>query len=94
MTGVQTCALPICNAVNWWANAKPYRPEGHVPIQGAIIVFSNWPVGHVAYVEAVNPDGSFVISEMNYFGVPGGGWGRVDRRTLTLDTPDILGFIY
>lgn len=48
--------------------------------------------GHVAYVEAVNPDGSFKISEMNWYGA-GGGWGKVDYRTIT-SMRGILGFIY
>jgi surface antigen len=51
------------------------------------------PQGHVAYVEAINPNGSFLISEMNWWGVPGGGWGRVDFRTMT-SMRGILGFIY
>ena len=51
------------------------------------------PQGHVGYVEAVNPNGSFLISEMNWWGVPGGGWGRVDYRTVT-SMRGILGFIY
>jgi len=29
------------------------------------------PLGHAAYVEAVNPNGSFLVSEMNWWGVPG-----------------------
>jgi surface antigen len=47
-------------------------------------------VGHVAYVESVNADGSFTVSEMNY-----GGWGRVDYRTIKSTAGlDLLGFIY
>ena len=49
--------------------------------------------GHVAYVEHVNPDGSFVVSEMNFYGT-GGGWGRVDRRTIAANDWTITGFIY
>jgi len=48
------------------------------------------PVGHVAYVESVNPDGSFTVSEMNY-----GRWGVVDYRTIKSTAGlDLLGFIY
>jgi surface antigen len=44
----------------------------------------------VAYVESVNRDGSFTVSEMNY-----GRWGVVDFRTITsLVGLDLLGFIY
>jgi len=44
--------------------------------------------GHVGYVESVNGDGSFVVSEMNW-----GQWGVVDLRTIT-SRLGVLGFIY
>jgi surface antigen len=81
------------NAINWWRAARGKRAEGQVPIQGAIVVFNIGWVGHVAYVEHVNLDGTFVISEMNYH-ADGGGWGRIDYRTITASDPSILGFIY
>jgi peptidoglycan DL-endopeptidase CwlO len=57
-------------------------------------VFHTGWFGHVAYVEQVNADGSFVVSEMNYY-ANGGGWGRVDRRTITsADFGSIAGYIY
>ena len=81
------------NAVNWWWNARGKRPEGRVPVQGAIVVFNVGWVGHVAYVEHVNLDGTLVVSEMNYH-ADGGGWGRVDYRTISASDPAILGYIY
>jgi surface antigen len=85
------------NAAQWWWNARPFGyAEGAAPRAGAIMVMgvsSTSPDGHVAYVESVNGDGSFVVSEMNWWGVPGGGWGRVDYRTVT-SMRGILGFIY
>lgn len=33
--------------------------------------------GHVAFVESVNPDGSILVSDMNY-----GGWNTVTQRTI------------
>jgi LysM repeat protein len=82
------------NAWSWFDAANGIRPEGHTAVAGAIVVFHTGWFGHVAYVESVNPDGSFVISEMNYYG-NGGGWGRVDRRTITgVDFRTITGFIY
>ena len=48
---------------------------------------------HGGNVESVNANGSFVVSEMNWWGVPGGGWNRVDYRTVT-SMQDVLGFIY
>jgi surface antigen len=77
------------NAIDWWRNAQGIRPEGHVPVAGAIAVFDYWPFGHVAFVERVNPDRSFVISEMNY-----GGWAHVDQRTISPTDPSLIGFIY
>jgi LysM repeat protein len=81
------------NAITWWWNAAGIRPEGHVPVQGAIVVFRSGWDGHVAYVDHVNVDGSFVISEMNYW-ANGGGWGRVDHRTIGGRDGAIVGFIY
>ncbi|HYM50398.1 MAG TPA: CHAP domain-containing protein [Candidatus Limnocylindrales bacterium] len=82
------------NAWQWWYNARLFGfPEGQAPRVGAIMVQGiSWssPVGHVAYVESVNPDGSFTVSEMNY-----GRWGVVDYRTIKGTAgQDILGFIY
>jgi surface antigen len=85
------------NAAQWWWNARPFGyAEGAAPRPGAIMVMGvsgTSPEGHVAYVESVNGAGSVVVSEMNWWGVPGGGWGRVDYRTVT-SMGGILGFIY
>jgi surface antigen len=85
------------NAVEWWWNARAFGyAEGPTPRVGAVMVmgFSGTsPMGHVAYVESVRPDGSFVVSEMNWWGVSGGGWNRVDYRTVT-SMSGVLGFIY
>jgi LysM repeat protein len=81
------------NAVEWWWSARGHRPEGQVPVQGAIVVLNIGWVGHVAYVEHVNLDGTFVVSEMNYR-AGGGGWGHIDYRTISASDPSILGFIY
>ena len=74
----------------WFTAARASgRREGQVPVAGAIMVsWESW-VGHVAYVERVNVDGSFVVSEMNVRG-----WGLVDQRTITPGTVPIIGFIY
>jgi surface antigen len=85
------------NAAQWWWNARAFgAAEGSAPQAGAVMVMGvsgTSPEGHVAYVESVNPNGSFVVSEMNWWGVPGGGWGRVDYRTVT-SMRGVLGFIY
>ncbi|HEY8738572.1 MAG TPA: CHAP domain-containing protein [Candidatus Dormibacteraeota bacterium] len=82
------------DAWQWWFNAQQFGfTEGQVPQVGSIMVQGiSWssPVGHVAYVESVNPDGSFTVSEMNY-----GRWGVVDYRTIKSTAGlDLLGFIY
>ena len=78
------------DAWTWFSNARAYgRPEGKVPVQGAIaVMWGSW-YGHVAYVERVNPDGSFVVSEMNVKGV-----GVRDERTMTVNSIPLIGFIY
>jgi len=85
------------NAAQWWWNARPFGyAEGSGPRAGAIMVMGysgTSPQGHVAYVESVNPNDSFLVSEMNWWGVPGGGWGRVDYRTVS-SFSGVLGFIY
>jgi surface antigen len=85
------------NAWQWWWNAPAYGfAEGSTPRVGAIMAMGigrSSPQGHVAYVESVDADGTFTVSEMNWWGVPGGGWGRVDVRHVT-SMAGILGFIY
>lgn len=59
------------------------------PAPGAAVQTSRSGLGHVAYVEVVNPDGSIWISEMNSRGqvsmtnsAPTGGWGVVDWKFI------------
>ncbi len=78
------------NAVNWWVNAQAYgEPEGQVPVVGAIAVFDNDYDGHVGFVTKVLPNGSWVQSEMNVYGL-----GVEDTRTLSPSVGYFLGFIY
>lgn len=78
------------NAIEWWPNARAYGfAEGQTPRVGAIMVTRESYWGHVAYVEAVNADGSWTVSEMNYVA-----WDVVDRRTLTFGSVALVGFIY
>ena len=64
------------NADSWAANAqKAGFRVGTTPAVGAIAVWpahvlGAGPVGHVAYVQKVRPDGSFYISEEDYDGSP------------------------
>jgi surface antigen len=78
------------NAIDWWPNARPYGyAEGGLPAVGAVMVTRESPIGHVAYVESVNGDGSWTVSEMNY-----AGWNVVDRRTIHPGGVPLVGFIY
>ena len=70
----------------YWASSAAGRGYriGTTPVAGATVVFQPGVqgaggYGHVAHVEAVYPDGWFLVSEMNFY-VNGGGWGRVDYR--------------
>jgi LysM repeat protein len=77
----------------WWydnAKAQGYA-VGPTPRVGAIMVTWESYLGHVAYVEAVNADGSWTVSEMNYVA-----WNVIDWRTIKpgqLGTR-LVGFIY
>ena len=84
------------NAWQWFGRARAYgRPEGPTPRVGAIMVTWESPYwGHVAYVEQVYADGSWLVSEMNYASPTGGGWGRVSYRHVIPGTIPLIGFIY
>lgn len=74
---------------NAWARsaaALGYRVD-NVPSAGAVIQTSAGWYGHVGYVESVNPDGSIVVTEMNY-GVP----YRVIKSTIPASA--VGGFNY
>ncbi len=78
------------NAIDWWPNARPYgAAEGQAPRVGAVMVTRESGYGHVAYVEAVNGDGSWTVSEMNFIG-----WNQVSRRTIRPGQVPLVGFIY
>lgn len=78
------------NAIEWWPNARAYGyAEGQTPQVGAVMVTSESSAGHVAYVESVNADGSWTVSEMNYVA-----WGVVSTRTIRPGQVPLLGFIY
>lgn len=86
------------NAYSWYVLAqRAGLPTGNTPAVGAVAV--NQPNNHVSVVEAINPDGSFWVSEMNSRGqvsmtdpTPTGGWGRRDYKIIT--SIGSLKFIY
>lgn len=77
------------NANNWAYSASMSGLNvSNTPRVGAIAQTSgdSW-LGHVAIVESINDDGTFVVSEMNYAGL-----GIVDTRTTSTD--EFPSFIY
>lgn len=69
------------NASTWVARAAAMGlATGSTPQVGAAVVTKTTGEGHVAYVTAVNGDGTITVSEMNH-----DGWNRVDSRTLSSD---------
>jgi LysM repeat protein len=76
----------------WYANASAAGyAVGPTPKVGAIMVtWESW-AGHVAYVEAVNPDGSWVVTEMNWVA-----FDVIDQRTIKPGQlgSKLVGFIY
>ena len=76
----------------WYQNAAAQGyAVGPTPKVGAIMVtWESW-AGHVAYVEAVNPDGSWVVSEMNWVA-----FDVIDERTIKPGQlgSRLVGFIY
>lgn len=79
------------NASAWAYNAAMagFRVDG-TPSAGAIFQTSSGWYGHVGYVEAVNPDGSILVSEMNYSYVP---W-RAIQATIPASTAAGLNYIH
>jgi surface antigen len=80
------------NAWQWYGNAQAMGyAVGATPRPGAIMVtWENRYFGHVAYVESVNADGSWVVSEMNYVGL-----GVIDQRTIRSGQQTaLIGFVY
>jgi LysM repeat protein len=82
------------NAIDWYHNAAAMGfPVGSQPRVGAILVDreSLIGLGHVAYVETVYADGSFLISEMDY-----GMFGVTDQRLIKPGQLNgvLVGFIY
>lgn len=98
------------NAVTWSARARAAGMTVlDAPAAGAVVWHDQSQsgyvaggLGHVAYVETVNPDGSIVVSDMNSrgfsnpdgSGVPAGGWSRVSYRVVPPSEFYKYDFIY
>lgn len=78
------------NAWEWFGQAQSRGwATGQTPRAGAIYVSWESSFGHVAYVESVNADGSYVLAEMNYVR-----WNVVDHRVVRPGGVPLIGFIY
>ena len=78
------------NANTWARNAAAYGYlVDRTPAAGAVIQSTSGWYGHVGYVEAVNPDGSIVVTEMNY-GIP----YRVIRSTFPASIVGNFNYIH
>lgn len=79
------------NAISWLSLARRAGlPTGNEPQAGAVLYHKNiGGLGHVAFVEKVNDDGSALISDMNY-----PTWGRVTYRTIQPSEFGNYAFIY
>jgi len=78
------------DAYQWFANAQAQGyPVGSSPQAGSIMVTWESGLGHVAYVESVNSDGSFLVSEANFRG-----FGVTSQRVITVRQVPLIGFIY
>jgi LysM repeat protein len=76
----------------WYQNASAAGyPVGPTPKVGAIMVTWESYLGHVAYVESVNRDGSWTVSEMNYVA-----FDVISQRTIKPGELGnrLVGFIY
>jgi LysM repeat protein len=84
-------AVPwLGNAWEWFGQAQAYGwATGQTPRVGAIMVTWESSFGHVAIVDAVNGDGSFVVSEMNFVR-----WDVIDQRQIKPGGVPLIGFIY
>ena len=84
-------AVPwLGNAWEWFGQAQSYGwATGQTPRVGAIMVTWESSFGHVAMVDAVNGDGSFVVSEMNFVR-----WDVIDQRLIKPGGVPLIGFIY
>lgn len=61
----------------------------HTPAKYAIMQSNKPPLGHVAFVEEVGPDGSWKVSEMNVKG-----WDILSDRTFTPQQAKDYNFIH
>lgn len=78
------------NAATWDDRAPSYGyAVSSTPREGAAAVSNSGYYGHVMYVEAVNGDGSIIISDYNRAGT-----GKYDMTTLSATNASNLSYVY
>jgi peptidoglycan DL-endopeptidase LytE len=79
------------NAISWLSLARRAGlATGSEPQAGAVLYHKNLGgLGHVAFVEKMNDDGSMLVSDMNY-----PTWGKVTYRTVQPSEFGSYAFIY
>lgn len=79
------------NAISWLGAARAAGlATGSEPRDGAVLYHTNiGGLGHVAFVEKVNSDGTVLVSDMNY-----PIWGKVTFRTLSPGEASSYRYIY
>lgn len=90
------------NASTWDNNAAAMGIlVDKVPSVGTAVVTSQVGAGHVAYVEAVNADGSIWVTEMNSHGqvsmtdsTPRGGWGVKDWKLISASAAATYNYVH
>lgn len=81
------------NANQWPGSARSAGYQtGTTPRVGSVGVISAGTYGHVVWVEAVNDDGTLIVSQYNYFNAGGSGWGNYSKMRVSAQTYDT--FIY
>jgi surface antigen len=78
------------NAIEWKASWKAHGwATSKTPVAGSVAYWgtSAGPDGHVAYVQAVNPDGTVTIEEYNW-------GGNYSYNTRTIPTSSVDLFLY
>lgn len=78
------------DAHDWDAGARAAKyVVDHIPAVGAIMQTDAGKLGHVAFVEKVNPDGSWEVSEMNVKG-----WDVLSERSFKAAQAKEYNFIH
>lgn len=85
-------ARGVTGNANYWDDSARYAGVlvDRTPSAGAIFQTDSGWVGHVGYVEAVNPDGSIEVTEMNYGYTP----YRVVRSTIPASAVGNFNYIH